>query len=267
MARASAAKKSKRKTKVSRKRSKMPSRRKKAKKTAKKTKMKKKTKAKKKTTKKLSKKKTAKRKITKTAKKKTAASKKSTTKRSTRKPQLRKVSNPKSESASSLELPRPLALVENKIGVGDQAPNFQLPDQNGQMHSLDQYRGKNVVLYFYPKDDTPGCTREACSFRDNILRIENKDAVILGVSLDDTDSHKKFAEKYNLNFSLLSDTDKEVAQAYGVYTQKNMYGKTYMGVERSTFVIDKEGKIAAAFRGVKVDGHTEEVLAELEKLS
>jgi len=146
---------------------------------------------------------------------------------------------------------------------GDNAPDFSLADQNGVVHTLKQYAGKWVVLYFYPKDDTPGCTKEACSFRDNLGAVTKKGAVILGVSGDSTASHKKFATKYDLPFPLLADTEKAVINAYGVWKEKNMYGKKTMGVERSTFLIDRAGKIAAEWRKVKVDGHTEEVLAAL----
>jgi len=146
---------------------------------------------------------------------------------------------------------------------GDNAPDFSLADQNGAVHTLKQYAGKWVVLYFYPKDDTPGCTKEACSFRDNLGAVTKKGAVILGVSGDSTASHKKFATKYDLPFPLLADTEKAVINAYGVWKEKNMYGKKTMGVERSTFLIDPAGKIAAEWRKVKVDGHAEEVLAAL----
>jgi len=122
-----------------------------------------------------------------------------------------------------------------------------------------------VVLYFYPKDDTPGCTKEACSFRDERPKFDKKDAVILGVSFDDLESHKKFAGKYKLPFPLLSDADKKIAEAYGVYKEKSMYGRTYMGIERSTFVIDKDGKIAQVYRKVRVDGHSDEVLGALSE--
>jgi len=147
--------------------------------------------------------------------------------------------------------------------IGDKAPDFSLADQNGATHSLKQYTGKWVVLYFYPKDDTPGCTKEACSFRDNLGAVTKKGAVILGVSSDSTASHRKFADKYSLPFPLLSDPDKAVINAYGVWKEKSMYGKKTMGVERSTFLIGPDGKIAHEWRKVKVDGHTEEVLAAL----
>jgi peroxiredoxin Q/BCP len=161
----------------------------------------------------------------------------------------------------------PAEITTPRVGAGDMAPDFSLPNQNGETVSLSDFRGKKVVLYFYPKDDTPGCTKEACSFRDNIPHFDTKDAIIFGISFDDANSHQKFIEKYGLNFQLLSDLDKEVAKKYGVYVQKNMYGNISWGIERSTFVIDREGRIAAAIRRVQVDGHTEEVLNILNSLS
>ena len=146
---------------------------------------------------------------------------------------------------------------------GKKAPDFSLPDQTGQAVSLKQFKGKPVVLYFYPKDDTPGCTKEACDFRDSNARIVKTGAVVLGVSLDGPDSHRKFIGKFNLPFSLLCDEEAGVSKAYGVYKEKNMYGKKYWGIERSTFVIDGAGTIKALFRKVKVDGHVDEVLDAL----
>jgi peroxiredoxin Q/BCP len=157
-------------------------------------------------------------------------------------------------------------MAAKELKVGDAAPDFHLPSTEGREISLKEFRGKkNVVLYFYPKDDTPGCTKEACSFRDERPKFDKKDAVILGVSFDDLESHKKFAGKYKLPFPLLSDADKKIAEAYGVYKEKSMYGRTYMGIERSTFVIDKDGKIAQVYRKVKVDGHSDEILKDLLK--
>ena len=151
------------------------------------------------------------------------------------------------------------------LNPGDKAPDFSLPDQHNTVVSLKDFKGKSeVILYFYPKDDTPGCTREACNFRDSLKRFKKKNAVILGISNDDTGSHGKFADKYGLPFSLLSDASKKVVEAYGVYKEKSMYGKKYMGIERTTFVIGVDGKIKKIFPKVKVDGHTEEVLAALE---
>lgn len=157
-------------------------------------------------------------------------------------------------------------MATKELNVGDAAPDFRLPSTEGREISLKEYRGKkNVVLYFYPKDDTPGCTKEACSFRDERPRFDKKDSVILGVSFDDLPSHAKFVEKYSLPFTLLSDEDKKVASAYGVYKEKSMYGRTYMGIERSTFIIGKDGKISRIYRKVKVDGHSDEILEALSK--
>lgn len=149
------------------------------------------------------------------------------------------------------------------VKVGDVAPDFTLPADDGRTVSLKSFRGKSVVLYFYPKDDTPGCTREACSFRDNLARVTSKGAVVLGVSRDDTKSHGKFRDKYHLNFPLLSDDDGRVTTAYDVWRRKSMYGREFFGIERTTFLIDPEGKIARIWPKVKVDGHTDEVLAAL----
>jgi len=151
------------------------------------------------------------------------------------------------------------------LNPGEKAPDFSLYDQDKKKIGLRDFIGKQeVVLYFYPKDDTPGCTKEACGFRDSINAFKKKDAVVLGVSNDDQVSHQKFANKYELPFPLLSDVDKKVAEAYGVYKEKSMYGKKYMGIERTTFVIGKDGKVKKIFPKVKVDGHVEEVLQALE---
>lgn len=149
------------------------------------------------------------------------------------------------------------------LDEGRKAPDFTLQDDKGVKVKLSALKGKKVVLYFYPKDDTPGCTKEACSFRDGFKEIQKKGAVVLGVSPDSVESHKKFKEKFHLNFPLLSDSGKKVVSAYGVWKQKSLYGRKYMGVERTTFVIDEAGKVKKIFPKVKVDGHYEEVLAEL----
>jgi peroxiredoxin Q/BCP len=146
---------------------------------------------------------------------------------------------------------------------GTQAPDFTLPDENGTEVSLSQFRGKKVVIYFYPKDDTPGCTKEACNFRDNYDAILEKGAVVLGVSADSQKSHQKFKSKYELPFFLLSDPDKAMIQEYGAWGEKKMYGKTYEGVIRSTYVIDEDGKIAKVFPTVKPAEHGAEVLGVL----
>ncbi|HET6402599.1 MAG TPA: thioredoxin-dependent thiol peroxidase [Candidatus Kapabacteria bacterium] len=146
---------------------------------------------------------------------------------------------------------------------GDKAPDFTAIDDSGNHVSLKDFRGKKVVLYFYPKDNTSGCTKEACDFRDNWARIKRKDAALLGVSPDSEKSHGKFKSKFDLNFPLLADEDKKLVNAYGVWKEKSMYGRKYMGVERTTFVIDEKGKIAKIFPKVKVAGHVDEVLAAL----
>jgi peroxiredoxin Q/BCP len=148
--------------------------------------------------------------------------------------------------------------MATELRVGDKAPEFSLPDQDGNSVALKSLRGRQVVLYFYPKDDTPGCTTEACGFRDSLGPIKKAGAVVLGVSLDSGASHQRFIAKYGLPFSLLSDEDAGVSKAYGVYKQKNMYGKKYWGIERTTFVIDPAGKLKAVFNKVKVDGHLDE---------
>jgi len=147
--------------------------------------------------------------------------------------------------------------------VGEPAPDFSLRSVDGKVVSLKELRGKKVVLYFYPKDDTPGCTKEACSFRDNLGRVTSKGAIVLGVSRDDTVSHVKFREKYDLNFPLLSDDKGRVTEAYGVWKKKNLYGREYFGIERTTFLIDEGGKVVRIWPKVHVEGHTDEVLAAL----
>lgn len=149
---------------------------------------------------------------------------------------------------------------------GMRAPDFRLRAYPDGEHSLADFRGKKVVLYFYPKDDTPGCTMEACSFRDTRGEWESAGGVVLGISNDDWSSHQAFAQRYNLNFTLLSDPDANVSKDYGVYKEKNMYGKKFWGIERTTFIIDGEGKIAKIFPRVQVDGHSAEVLETLRRI-
>jgi peroxiredoxin Q/BCP len=152
------------------------------------------------------------------------------------------------------------------VAEGRVAPKFKLPSSEGGELRLEDLKGKAVVLYFYPKDDTPGCTREACAFRDSQTAIKKKGAVVLGVSGDSLDAHAKFKAKYKLNFPLLSDPDKAVAKKYGAWGEKVMYGKKVTGMIRSTFVIDKEGVVSKVFPRVRVDGHAEKVLEALEAL-
>ena len=149
------------------------------------------------------------------------------------------------------------------LKAGDPAPDFEAVLDNGDKVSLSQFKGKNVVLYFYPKDNTPGCTREACDFRDNISSLEEKNTVVLGVSPDSVKSHQKFKDKFDLPFPLISDEAKDVAQAFGVWREKKMYGKTRMGIVRSTFIIGPDGLISKAYDSVKVAGHVEDIIASL----
>lgn len=152
------------------------------------------------------------------------------------------------------------------ISVGEKAPQFKLNDDSGNTVKLTDFRGKRVVLYFYPRDLTPGCTIEACAFRDDLAEFEKRNAVVLGVSTDDARSHQRFREKHNLTFPLLSDEDHQAAEAYGAWQEKNMYGRKMWGIRRSTFIIDERGRVAQVFDKVKPDRHTREVLAALDKL-
>ena len=149
------------------------------------------------------------------------------------------------------------------LEVGTKAPDFTLPDQNGNMHSLSEYRGKKVILYFYPKDNTAGCTKQACGFAERYPQFTEKGAVVLGVSKDSVASHKKFEEKYGLPFTLLADPELAAIQAYDVWQEKKNYGKTYMGVVRTTYLIDESGKIVKAFDKVKAADNPEQMLGEL----
>jgi peroxiredoxin Q/BCP len=153
------------------------------------------------------------------------------------------------------------------IEVGQNAPDFSLVDQAGQLVTLFGLRGSAVVLYFYPRDDTPGCTREACAFRDAFAEYRKRRAVILGVSPDDPASHAKFAGKFDLPFTLLADPGHTLCETYGVWKEKNMYGRKSMGVERTTFVIDAQGVVRNIFLRVKVDGHSDAVIAALDALT
>lgn len=149
------------------------------------------------------------------------------------------------------------------LKVGTKAPSFQLPDQDGEMHTLEEYRGKKVILYFYPKDNTSGCTKQACGFGERYPQFKEKGAVVLGVSKDSVASHKKFQEKYGIPFTLLSDTDLVAIKAYDVWQEKKNYGKVYMGIVRTTYLIDEEGKIAKAFDKVKAAENPGQMLEEL----
>jgi len=153
------------------------------------------------------------------------------------------------------------------IPAGSQAPDFSLPDENGELRHLSDYRGKVVVLYFYPKDDTPGCTTEACGFRDQYQDYEKAGVSVIGVSPDDVKKHQKFKTKYNLPFTLLADTDHTVCELYGVWGRKKFMGKEYDGVFRTTFLIGKDGTILRVFENVKPEGHSQEILKVLEEIN
>lgn len=152
------------------------------------------------------------------------------------------------------------------LETGTKAPDFSLPDQDGVMHSLNRYRGKKVILYFYPRDNTPGCTKQACGFRDLYPQFTEKGAVVLGVSKDSVASHKKFQEKYQLSFPILSDTELQFIQAYDVWKEKKLYGKVSMGVVRITYLIDENGIISKAFGKVKAAQNPEQMLEELNDI-
>lgn len=153
------------------------------------------------------------------------------------------------------------------IEEGAKAPDFTLASDDGTKVKLSQFRGQPVVVYFYPKDDTPGCTREACAFRDGKKKLEKLGAVVLGISPDSTESHAKFRDKFDLNFPLLADVGHAVAEKYGAWREKTMYGKVSMGIQRSTFLIDAEGKVARVWKKVSVDGHDEQVYGAIKDLA
>ena len=152
------------------------------------------------------------------------------------------------------------------LNTGIKAPNFELPDQNGTIHTLEEYRGKKVILYFYPKDNTPGCTKQACGFSERYPQFMEKGTVVLGVSRDTVASHKKFEEKYGLVFTLLSDPERKVIEAYDVWKEKKNYGKVSMGVVRTTFLIDEQGRLEKIFEKVKPDTNAGEILTYLHRL-
>ena len=152
------------------------------------------------------------------------------------------------------------------VDAGKKAPAFSLKDQEGKTHRLADYAGRPVVLYFYPKDDTSGCTKEACAFQDNLPKFKSGKAAVLGVSILDEASKARFAAKYGLSFPLLADADHDVAEKYGVWKKKSLYGRSFMGIARTTYLIDREGKVAKRWDNVKVDGHAEQVLDAVEAL-
>jgi thioredoxin-dependent peroxiredoxin len=153
------------------------------------------------------------------------------------------------------------------IEAGQPAPDFTLATDGGKKLKLSSLKGSPVVLYFYPKDDTPGCTKEACSFRDRSKELQKLGATVLGISADTVESHVDFRDKFKLNFPLLADVDHQVAEKYGAWREKNMYGKKFMGIQRSTFLIDGKGRVAKVWKAVKVDGHDEQVIAALQELA
>lgn len=169
-----------------------------------------------------------------------------------KKPAVKRAAKPKAKVAPA---------KASGLAAGRTAPDFTLPVDGGGTLKLSELRGRAVILYFYPRDDTPGCTVEACAFRDNLPKFSGANAAVLGVSTDSVKSHDKFKAKYSLPFPLLADEQHKVAEAYGVWVEKNRYGRKYMGTERSTFLIDAQGKVARVWRQVKVDGHAEDVLA------
>lgn len=154
-----------------------------------------------------------------------------------------------------------------KLKINQKAPDFKLKDQNGKIHKLSDYKGKWVLIYFYPKDNTPGCTKQACEIRDNFFDFQNLDIVVLGISTDSVESHKKFKEKYKLPFTLLSDDKKEVVKKYGVWGKKKFLGKTFEGVIRTSFLINPQGKIEKIYENVKPEKHAKEVLEDFSKMN
>lgn len=196
---------------------------------------------------------------------KTKATNKPTASEGTKKPITEQSTTPTSRQAKKTKAVKSVPGRSTvQVKIGQKAPAFSLPNQEGKIMRLSDFKGKKVVLYFYPKDDTPGCTKESCAFRDGLDEIHTSGAVVLGVSGDSVESHKKFTKKFNLNFPLLSDEKKTMLQAYGVWKEKSLYGRKFMGIERTTFIIDEQGKIDDIFQKVKVNGHLEEVLAELD---
>ncbi len=235
-----------------------------AKKASKKTGAKKKAAKPKKAPKKAAPKKAAPKKAKKAAPKK---AKKAAPKKAAPKKTVKKAKPAAPKAAAKPAASAPAAPSNHVPHVGDAAPNFCLPTDDGRVLSLGDFHGKkNVLLYFYPKDDTPGCTKEACTFQEHLPHFTSSDTVIIGVSPDDVHSHSKFRQKYNLTFALGADTDNRVATDYGVWGEKSMYGRTFMGITRASFLINKHGKIAAVWPKVKVEGHSEEVQAAIAAL-
>ena len=192
------------------------------------------------------------------------AKKKSVKKSSAKKPELKK---PKAKPFKKAKPAKnAVKLADTLVKVGAQAPAFSLFNEQGKLVSLKDLKGKKVVLYFYPKDHTPGCTQESCDFRDNFARVKAAGAIVYGVSRDSSSSHEKFKTKLNLPFSLLVDEEGKMCEAYGVWQEKNLYGRKYMGIVRSTFILDEKGKVAFVYPKVSVKGHVDQVLEDLKKL-
>lgn len=192
--------------------------------------------------------------MAKTATKKSSGTKKAATakKAVAAKPATKKASKPASKT-----------VVESLLKIGQKAPSFSLKNESGEMLTLKSFAGKKLVIYFYPKDDTPGCTKESCDFRDHFGRIQKSGAAVIGVSKDSVASHQKFKTKYSLPFTLLSDEEGKMCKAYGVWKEKSMYGRKYMGIERTTFLIDENGKVAKIYPKVSVTGHVDEVMKDI----
>jgi peroxiredoxin Q/BCP len=208
--------------------------------------------------KKIAKKKTAKKQIAKSMTAKKVTSKKTAAKKSPVKSSAKKQLAVKGAPSMSVQ---PTHLVPGKA-----APKLGIPNETGSVVSLSDYAGKTLVLYFYPKDDTPGCTQESCDFRDHFSRLSAESVVVLGISKDAVSSHVKFKNKYQLPFSLLSDETGEVCEAYGVWKEKSMYGRKYMGIERTTVIIDGKGKVVKVYPKVSVKGHVESILADIRSM-
>jgi peroxiredoxin Q/BCP len=213
--------------------------------------------------KKLTKKKTAPKKVVQKGATKKASPKKVQKKATAKKPSVKKLSVKKPLAKKPA---KEIMTSESFLKVGNRAPAFKAVNENGEPVSLESLRGKITVLYFYPKDDTPGCTKEACDFRDSFARLESEGIRVIGVSKDSPASHQKFRTKYQLPFSLISDESGQVCEAFGVWKEKSMYGRKYMGIERSTIVIDSELKISRVYSKVSVTGHVDEVLADIRAL-
>ncbi|MBU6376822.1 MAG: thioredoxin-dependent thiol peroxidase, partial [Bdellovibrionales bacterium] len=216
-------------------------------------------------------KKSAKKAVVKSAKKVSKKTVAKPAKKAANKAVKKGASKPKPQAKAKPQAQKPVLHVVSKDSVrqpqvGDWAPQFTATTDDGSKVSLKDFAGRKVVLYFYPKDDTPGCTQEACDFRDSLGRFNIIHAVVIGVSRDDVKSHQSFKAKFGINFPLLADTSGQICEAYGVWKEKSMYGRTYMGIERTTFLIGEDGKIAKVYPGVKVGGHVDAVIEDLKSI-